>query len=129
MTLADQQPMQLSVQPSLARRQLSELLAETHWSGDADAVVLAAHEALVNAEHHAGGVTAATADLDGNAVVVEVCDRGRGFRLPSDRQAPDAVSERGRGLWLMSQLATRSEVRSSGGEVCVCLRFEADITA
>ena len=115
----------LSREPAIARRQVGRLLADAGWRGDVDAVTLAVHEALVNSANHADGVTAATAECDGRAVVVEVRDRGRGFAVPVSADLPDAAAERGRGLYLIRRLATDAAVTLADGEVCLHLRFEA----
>lgn len=118
-------PTSLSLRPARARQQLEELLADRGWAGDVEGVVLAVHEALVNAQRHAGGAVAVEVLLDGSALVVEIFDRGPGFELPSPPVAPDPLAERGRGLWLMSRLCSRCEVRRDGDETCVHLRFDA----
>ena len=117
-------PLELSRQPSAARRQLAVALADAGWDGDSDAVLLAVHEAMVNAQRHAGGVTRATATVDGETVVVEVVDCGEGFGVPESPPVPDAVAEQGRGLYLIRQLSTDAHVERSGDEVCFVLRFE-----
>jgi len=108
-----------------ARQQLEHLLAERRWSGDVEAVVLAMHEALVNAQRHAGGAVAAEAFVDGSTLTIEILDRGPGFDLPSQPEPPDPLSERGRGLWLMCRTSSECEVRRQGDETCVRLRFDA----
>jgi anti-sigma regulatory factor (Ser/Thr protein kinase) len=117
-------PVPLPAQPGAARRQLARLLDDAGWDGDADAVMLAVHEAMVNAQRHAGGVRRATAAVDGRTVVVEVTDRGKGFRMPDSPRMPDASAETGRGLYLIRRLADDVEVVNSGGEVRLVLRFE-----
>jgi anti-sigma regulatory factor (Ser/Thr protein kinase) len=114
----------LSLQPSTARQQLTEMLADRRWDGDAEGAALALHEALVNAERHAGGARRATAGLDGRSLQIEVSDEGPGFTLPEDADRPDGAAERGRGLWLIRQLSSRSEVQRRGREVCLRLRFD-----
>ena len=81
-------PVPLSPQPAAARHQVGRLLADAGWAGDPDTVILAVHEALVNSQRHAGGVTGATVAIDGSAVVVEVRDRGRGLSSRSRRPCP-----------------------------------------
>ena len=117
-------PVVLSGHPAAARRQLTRMLDDAGWNGDTDAVLLAVHEAMVNAQRHAGGVTRATAGLDGKAVVVEVADNGRGFGIPEFPDMPDFVAETGRGLYLIRQLTADAQVVRSGGEVRLVLRFE-----
>jgi anti-sigma regulatory factor (Ser/Thr protein kinase) len=114
----------LSAEAGVARRQVAETLDEAGWRGDVDGVLLAVHEALVNAKRHAGGVTRATACLEGDAFVVEVWDRGKGFRMPRSKAAPDTMAERGRGLFLIRRLATDVSVSESAGETGLRLRFE-----
>ena len=121
---APTRPIALSQDASVARRQLTETLDEAHWRGDVDSVLLAVHEALVNAKRHAGGVSRANACFDGDSLVVEVWDRGQGFRMPRSKKAPDTMAERGRGLFLMRRLATDVRVSRSADEVGLHLRFE-----
>ena len=114
----------LSDEPAIARRQLAETLGDADWRGDVEGVLLAVHEALVNSLRHAGGVTRATACFDGESLVVEVWDRGRGFRIPRGTSVPDITAERGRGLFLMRRLATDVRVVRSGADVGLLLRFD-----
>jgi anti-sigma regulatory factor (Ser/Thr protein kinase) len=114
----------LSVQPTVARRELIDMLADRGWTGDVDGAVLALHEALVNAERHAGGACRATAGLDGRALVLEVRDEGPGFSLPDEADEPERTAERGRGLWLIRQLADACEVQRRRAGVALRLRFE-----
>ena len=86
--------------------------------------MLAVHEAMVNAQRHAGGVTSATAGLDGHTVVVEVVDKGRGFGIPDSPDMPDAAAETGRGLYLIRRLTADARVVRSDGEVRLVLRFD-----
>ena len=123
-TAPSTRPLELPAQPSAARRELATLLAETGWDGDIDAVLLAVHEAMVNAQRHAGGVARATAAVDGGTVTVEVVDCGGGFGIPESPDMPDAAAERGRGLYLIRRLAADAWVERSGQEVCFVLRFE-----
>ena len=119
-------PTPLSLRPSRARRQLEDLLAHEKWTGDVDCVVLAMHEALVNAQRHAGGAVRVEARVHGPTLVVEIFDRGPGFRFPATPPPPpEPMAERGRGLWLMCRISTRCEVRRHGEETCVHLSFEA----
>ena len=101
------------------------MLDAAHWPGDIDAVVLAVHEALMNSYRHAGGVTSASMGLDGPDVCVEIRDAGRGFDVDHHAgHAPDAMAERGRGLWLISQIAQSWDVTRRNGETSLCLRFQ-----
>ena len=118
-------PTPLSLRPSRARRQLEDLLSDEGWSGDVDGVILAMHEALVNAQRHAGGAVRVEARVHGPVLELEVVDRGPGFDFPTVPRAPEPMAERGRGLWLMCRISTRCEVRRDGEETCVHLRFDA----
>jgi anti-sigma regulatory factor (Ser/Thr protein kinase) len=117
-------PVELPPQPAAARRELARMLGDAEWTGNTDAVVLAVHEAMVNAQRHAGGVARAAAGFDGQALVVEVADRGPGFRIPTPCGVPDVDAERGRGLFLIQQLAEEIQIVRDGSEVCLQLRFE-----
>jgi anti-sigma regulatory factor (Ser/Thr protein kinase) len=116
-------PLSLSVTPGDARRELEAILQGTRWCRHADAVVLAVHEALTNADRHGGGVLRVEASIDRGVLVVEVCDRGEGFELAAQKVA-DPLAEHGRGLCLMSQIATRVEAGRDDGDFCVRLRFD-----
>ena len=116
----------LSAQPSRARQELQSLLESAGWPGDVEAVVLAVHEAIMNSMRHAGGAISATAGLEGSELVVEVCDGGPGFDVDEHSgQAPDPLAERGRGLWLIRQIAAGWKVERRDGETCLRLCFQA----
>lgn len=117
-------PVELSPQPALARRELAGLLADTRWDGDVDGVVLAVHEAMVNAQRHGGGVTRATAGMEGSRVVVRISDHGAGFDFPEAPAVADITAERGRGLLLIRQLSADAFVVRSGSEVRLVLKFD-----
>ena len=115
---------QLSPEPAVARRQLERALSDD-WAGDLPDVLLAVSEALVNAQRHAGGARRAEAWVNGSSIVVHVCDRGQAFDpTPYTETPPDVMSERGRGLWLISQLAAACQVdrEEDGGRLV--LRFD-----
>lgn len=101
------------------------MLDDTHWPGDADGAILAVHEAMVNSQRHAGGVTRATAGFDGRTLVVRICDRGRGFDVPPTPGLADTAAERGRGLFLIRHLASDAHVERAGGDVQLVLTFGA----
>jgi anti-sigma regulatory factor (Ser/Thr protein kinase) len=117
-------PVELSRQPAVARRELTRLLADEAWDGDVDGVILAVHEAMVNSQHHGGGVTRASVGVDGDTVVVEISDRGAGFDVPASPALADVAAERGRGLFLIRHLADDARVVRAGGDVCLRLRFD-----
>jgi anti-sigma regulatory factor (Ser/Thr protein kinase) len=115
---------ELSTQPAAARRELSYLLVDASWEGDVDGVLLAVHEAMVNAQRHGGGGHAATARFEGRDLLVEVSDRGRGFRMPESPDVADITAERGRGLFLIRHLTTDAEVVRDGADVRLVLTFQ-----
>ena len=119
------QPIALSLRPAHARRQVEELLRRERWQGEIDGVVLALHEALVNAQRHAGGIRRAEAAFDGSSLVVSVWDRGPGFDPSSYvNHSPDPMAEQGRGLWLISRLTTTWDVRRDDDGTAVVMRFD-----
>ena len=125
-TSALARPIDLSLRPTAARRQLEAFLRDERWSGDVDAIVLALHEALVNAGRHGGGARRAEAAVspDGSELTISVCDQGGGFEAgPFVRRSPQPMAERGRGLWLISRLTTSYEVRRVEGGTEVVMRF------
>ncbi len=122
--MAPVQTFALSLRPARARREVESLVLRNGWTRSDD-VVLALHEALVNAQRHAGGAVRAEACIDGTSLVLQVWDRGPGFDLdPYVRRPPDPMAERGRGLWLISQLATAVERRYHDDGVALVMRFE-----
>lgn len=117
-------PVELSRHPAVARRQLTAMLSDADWDGDVDGVLLAVHEAMVNAQRHGGGVTHAGAHFDGSSLVVEVTDRGRGFDVPDSPGMPELTAERGRGLFLIRRLASDAHLVRDGADVCLVLTFD-----
>ncbi len=117
-------PRPLPPAPGPARRELQALLQGIDWPGDVDGVLLAVHEALMNSHRHGGGTVSARAAISGTELLVEVCDEGPGFDV--DRHAshpPEVMAERGRGLWLISQIADSYDVRHDDAGTCFSLRF------
>ena len=117
-------PVELSTQPSTARRELAGILADVGWDGDVDGAVLAVHEAMVNSHRHGGGLTGATVCFENDALVVQITDRGHGFEVPQAPDLADLAAERGRGLFLIRQLASDARVVRAGPEVQLILTFE-----
>jgi len=117
-------PVELSSQPTAARRELTKLLADEAWEGDVDGVILAVHEAMVNSQRHGGGVTGARVGVDRDTVVVEISDRGRGFKVPDMPAMAEVTAERGRGLYLIRRLAAEARVVRIGPDVRLTLRFK-----
>ena len=119
------QPIALSLHPASARRQLEDLLSAASLRIDTDGVILALHEALVNAERHGGGATRAEAVLDASGLVLQVWDRGPGFDLgPYASRPPDPMAERGRGIWLISRVASSYELRHDHLGASMVMRFD-----
>lgn len=115
--------------PAVARTTLSRILAREGWDEDAAAlVVLAVFEALTNAVEH-GSTAGAPVDVDvaiaGGQIEVRVVDRGRhGSVAPVAIPAwPSHSAERGRGLPIMSALASALEIRPAGPGTEVRLVF------
>ena len=109
--------------PREARDELARMLAERRWTGDVDAVLLVVHEAIVNAHSHAGGARQVRVTFDGPTLSVELSDEGPGFEVPEEPPMPDPKAERGRGLWLMRQMASEVEVRRDPSGALLHLTF------
>ena len=126
MTASDlAQPRELSPEPTLARHQVRGLLHEIGWACDPDDVVLAVHEALVNAQRHGGAVLRAEMVEEGSSLVVRVWDEGPGFDLDAHvTSTPEPLSERGRGLWLIGHMTTTCEVEHDADGALLVMRFE-----
>ena len=80
----------------------------------------------MNAGRHGGGARRAEVAIspDGSELTIAVCDQGEGFDAqPFVRRSPNPMAERGRGLWLISRLATTYEVRRTEGGTEVIMRF------
>lgn len=75
---------------------------------------IALTEACANVVHHADGAEGYEVRLDvGEAhCAIDVVDNGSGFDL-TDKPAPSATSERGRGLFLIRALAENVRMQSS----------------
>jgi len=122
-----QSPVTLPLRPADARRELKAFLVGTRWCQVADTVVLAVHEALVNADRHGGGALRLQVAIEGEALVVVVCDGGPGFEIPdADRRGAsvESFAEDGRGLWLICQIASRAETGREDGEFSFRMRFD-----
>jgi len=118
-------PIALSLEPSTARRQVRAVLTDEGWQGNTDDVVLAVHEALVNAGRHGGAAVRADLALDQSCLVVRVWDAGPGFDLRARvRHPPDLTAERGRGLWLIDRMTTTCEVGRDDDGVFLVMRFD-----
>jgi anti-sigma regulatory factor (Ser/Thr protein kinase) len=119
------EPISLPLDPGAARLRIRDILDDGAWVGDADDVVLATHEALVNARRHGGAAVRADLAINGSSLVVRVWDAGPGFDLADRvRRAPDPTSERGRGLWLIDRMTTACEVDRDDDGVVLVMRFD-----
>jgi len=81
---------------------------------DVDAARLVVSELVGNAVHHAGGPVWVSLDWSQAQPLLVVHDLGPAFQL-GELSLPDAASERGRGLWLVSQLAKDLDVVAKRG--------------
>ena len=117
-------PVELSQHPAVARRELTAILSDEGWDGNVDGVLLAVHEAMVNAQRHGGGVTHAGAGFHGRSLVVEITDRGRGFQIPESPGIPEVTAERGRGLFLIRHLTSDAHLVRDGADVRLVLTFD-----
>ena len=115
----------LSCAPARARRELRSLLRAYSWPGDVETIVLAVHEAVMNASQHGGGCAGVVARFAGDDLLaVEVHDRGPGFDVEHYlARPPSTTAERGRGVWLIGQIATGWEMESGDGGTCFRLGF------
>jgi len=119
------QTIALPLEPSAARREVEAFLTDAGWAGSTDDVVLAVHEALVNARRHGGAAVRSDLVLDRSCLVVRVWDAGPGFDLRSRiRHAPPPMAERGRGLWLIDRVTTSCEVGRDDDGVFLVMRFD-----
>jgi len=72
-------------------------------------------ELLGNVVRHAGGACEVVLEMEGPRVVLSVLDRGRGFS-PTSQLPADALSESGRGLFIVRTLAADfNAMRRPGG--------------
>jgi anti-sigma regulatory factor (Ser/Thr protein kinase) len=85
----------------------------------ADDVELVVNEAASNAIEHGGGCGVLRAWFDGTVLLIEVTSPGPAPALPADPVLPDPGGARGRGLWMMSRLTDRLEIRTGGAGTVV----------
>jgi anti-sigma regulatory factor (Ser/Thr protein kinase) len=97
-------------------------------------IIWATHEAAKNAVVHnpdSAEPVNVTCEILPDAVVVEVSDKGKGFKPPEDPpEAPDPEALAGRGLFLMHSLMDQVETRSNkrGTRVRLVKRLEPALT-
>lgn len=108
------------VTASRLRREVGSYLTRHGAADRADlqAAELAVSELLANAYEHGAGPIWATLDWTGELPVFSVHDLGPDFEIDT-LAPPDRMSLRGRGLWLVSQVATelRISAKRAGGKV------------
>ncbi len=94
----------------------------------------AAGEALANAAEH-GYVDGTTFDVhayvDGDGLIIEVCDRGPGFShdVKTLREAPATGSPRGFGVYIMRRMVDAIEYGDRGRRVRLIKRLPSAVTA
>lgn len=111
---------------SEARAALETLIEESGWSGDRDLVLLAVQEGLTNALRHGRGVREATAEVRSGEVLVRIADFGERFDPdPYLRSTPPPFVERGRGLWMMGELASSFDLHHDDDGNSLQLLFRA----
>jgi serine phosphatase RsbU (regulator of sigma subunit)/anti-sigma regulatory factor (Ser/Thr protein kinase) len=107
-----------------ARAELRARL-DGQWPGDLDGALIAFHEAMINADRHGHGIRDVFMSLEGDRLRVSVGDFGRGFDPdPYVRQPPDLMAERGRGLWLIHQVASGFVCEQEAEGSRIVLEFE-----
>lgn len=112
-----------------ARDKLEEFLSAADWSGDIDVTLIAVQEALINAERHGSGLRQVATRLRRGTLEVQVADCGAPFDpSPYAAREPDLFAERGRGWWLITQIATHVEISSEpeGSRVTLVFAPESD---
>jgi anti-sigma regulatory factor (Ser/Thr protein kinase) len=90
-------------------------------------VALTLDELLANAQEHGSPPVDVEAWSDGR-LIIEVFDRGVGFHQPDiwRKHPPEPSGSRGRGLWIVRQLADRVDVSSSPTGTRVRVEFTID---
>ncbi|HEX3369814.1 MAG TPA: ATP-binding protein [Candidatus Cybelea sp.] len=94
---------------------LAVVRGHTGWGLDDLAAKLIYTELIGNVVRHAPGGVKVRLRCDGRSVLLDVSDYGSGFKLKP--HLPQALAESGRGLFLVSQFATRMwvEANANGG--------------
>lgn len=106
-----------------ARTKVLRFAERNGFSMEAEDVALATQEALKNIIQHAcpvDGVMRLVCSADGDAMVVEVSDRGEGFDVEAVESAPSPLmAVHGRGLKLMRGLMDDVSINSDRGGTLV----------
>lgn len=110
--VAELEPLALEGDAFTLRRRLRERMeAASVPPADVEEMLLAADEALANAERHGGGVTQLRAGRVDGQFVLEISDRGRGFDDPLAGYLPPRPDRAyGVGLWVARQVTRRLDV-------------------
>lgn len=87
-----------------ARRVVADALEDSHFTGDADTVLLLVSELVTNAIRHAATPFDLAVRVDGSQVTVEVVDHDRTHPPRLRNPRPDDTS--GRGLRIVDELST-----------------------
>ena len=87
------------------------LRTEAGLNGDFYAAELILGELLGNVARHTPGAIVIEADLSGAAAMLTVSDNGPGFDYEPQPGLVDILREDGRGMFLVSKMAKRMEVR------------------
>jgi anti-sigma regulatory factor (Ser/Thr protein kinase) len=110
----------------LRHRIMAALRADPRLSGDFAAVELILGELLGNVARHTPGAIVVDVRARDGRVLLSVSDEGPGIGTVSSALPEDALSESGRGMFLISALACSVDVRSSpaGSTILVELPLE-----
>lgn len=111
----------------LRLRVMEWLRTEAGLKGDFYAAELILGELLGNVARHTPGAIVVEADLSGAAPMLTVSDNGPGFTHEAQPTLGDILREDGRGMYLISKMAKRMEVRCDGRGATV--RVELPLSA
>lgn len=120
----------LSTDPSEiseVRDDVRGIAAASGFSNRAGDVALALDELISNAQEHGGPPIEVSAWSDGRLIIV-VIDHGEGFNTEEvwpDRP-PRHAGDRGRGLWIVRQLADRVAISSNSAGTRARMEFTID---
>lgn len=109
------------------RHDVRAIAVTSGFADRAGDVALTLDELLANAQEHGNPPIDVEAWSDGR-LIVEVFDRGEGFNRPEiwSKHPPEPSGHRGRGLWIVRQLADRVEITGSPIGTRVRVEFTVD---
>jgi anti-sigma regulatory factor (Ser/Thr protein kinase) len=109
------------------RHDIKAIAATTGFSDRAGDVALALDELIANSQEHGEPPIEVEAWNDGR-LVIEVSDKGTGFDRAEiwGTHPPRHTGHRGRGLWIVRQLADRVEIFTDDGSTRVRVEFTID---